>query len=64
MVGEDLDTAVDKFNDAALALVLTSTYGDGEPPDTAAPFFEWLKGQAEVQHSVHSPLDPHCLRDR
>lgn len=52
VVGEDLNTAAGKFNEAALSLVLCSTYGDGEPPDTAAPFFDWLKTQAEVNYPI------------
>ncbi|NNM30810.1 MAG: sulfite reductase subunit alpha, partial [Akkermansiaceae bacterium] len=40
-------------------LLITSTYGDGEPPDSAADFYDWLHGEGApkldgVRYSVLS----------
>lgn len=37
---------VSKFSDESLVLIITSTFGDGEPPDNAAGFHEWLLGDS------------------
>ncbi len=39
-------------------LVITSTYGEGEPPDMAKGFWEWLKGDSapKLQHLRYSVL--------
>ena len=39
-----------------IILAITSTYGDGEPPEPAVAYFEWLKNTdlslAHIQYSV------------
>jgi len=39
-------------------LLITSTYGDGEPPDTAQAFWSWLKGESapRLEHLRYSVL--------
>lgn len=43
----DYDTA--RLPEETLLLIVTSTYGDGEPPDNAAAFHQYLMGDAAPQ---------------
>ncbi|KAK3235021.1 multidrug-resistance type transporter aminotriazole resistance, variant 2 [Cymbomonas tetramitiformis] len=45
----ELDSAQDDLQTPDASLVLCSTYGDGEPPDTCLPFFEWLQKKTEQE---------------
>jgi sulfite reductase alpha subunit-like flavoprotein len=45
-LGDDGDAAAEHMAATHAALVLCSTYGDGEPPDTTAHFFDWLNKTA------------------
>ncbi|MDQ8187153.1 sulfite reductase subunit alpha [Pelagicoccus sp. SDUM812002] len=38
------DYDITKLADESLLLLVTSTFGDGEPPDNAAAFYNWLLG--------------------
>lgn len=59
-LGDDVDGAPERFTKPDMCLVLCSTYGDGEPPDTAMKFFDWLKEQADV---CSCSLETWCLLD-
>lgn len=48
----------EELSDTELLLVIVSTQGEGEPPDTAIPFHEFLYGQRapELEHLQYSVL--------
>jgi sulfite reductase (NADPH) flavoprotein alpha-component len=55
--------SMDKYSDVDLTkeenvLVITSTYGDGDPPDMAQGFWNWLKSDAapKLEHLRYSVL--------
>jgi len=55
--------SMEKYSEVDLAkeenvLVITSTYGDGDPPDTAQAFWDWLKSDAapKLEHLRYSVL--------
>jgi len=57
-LGDDVDGAPQRFTKPDMCLVLCSTYGDGEPPDTAMKFFDWLKEQADESEDMNEAMKP------
>ncbi len=54
---------LDQFKSVDLAkeervLIITSTYGDGEPPDNAQEFWNWINSDAapRLEHTIYSVL--------
>jgi sulfite reductase (NADPH) flavoprotein alpha-component len=57
------EISVDDLKQASLVAVITSTYGDGEPPDNAQKFWRWFQqsGTPNLDHLNYSVL---ALGDR
>jgi sulfite reductase (NADPH) flavoprotein alpha-component len=62
--GKALDeTTPEDLTEASLAVVITSTYGDGEPPDNAQRFWKWIQ-QPEAPRLDHLRYSVLALGDK